>query len=228
MFQTICVACLGGTVAVLVLYHLLLKRKCEAAKGEKRDVHRFTVLERLTHAALALSFLTLALTGFGAACAGKSLSSWPWLLHWAAAPVFAAAVALVALVWTQDAVFEPHDWKWMLHLGGNVWRKDGLLASRFNAGQKLFLWLLSLFCLLLVLSGVTLMCPVFDASGQRWVLRVHRYSALLLTMQFLAHVYLGILAHPGTLWGMITGYVTPSWARQHHPVWWDDGRMVDG
>jgi formate dehydrogenase subunit gamma len=38
----------------------------------------------------------------------------------------------------------------------------------------------------------------------------------------IVHVYLGTVAYPGTLGGMLHGSVTRAWAKLHHPAW-DEG-----
>ena len=130
------------------------------------------------------------------------------------------------MIWAEDGRFEEHDWKWASHLGGYLWKRHDLPAGRFNAGQKAYFWFVGLCSILLVLSGVGRVCPVFGEAGQAVVFDIHRYSALALVLAVIAHFYLGTLANPGTFWAMISGRVGPGWARRHHPIWWD--RMTKG
>ena len=62
--------------------------------------------------------------------------------------------------------------------------------------------------------------PVAEVRGQRVLYDAHRWSALLLVLGSVVHLYLGTLANPGTLLAMITGRVSADWAKHHHPIWW--------
>ncbi len=33
------------------------------------------------------------------------------------------------------------------------------------------------------------------------------------------HVYMGVLANPGTLRGMLEGILSRAWTKKHHPLW---------
>ncbi|NOZ23016.1 MAG: formate dehydrogenase subunit gamma [Planctomycetes bacterium] len=215
------VAGLAGIVVLLVVYHLLIRRRHISKEKDPRDVRRFTLLERLIHIIAALSMLTLAVTGFIAVFAGSPLRGQLWLVHYAVAPVFAVAVAIITMIWAKDGCFELYDLRWFLHLGGYLWKKEDLPAGRINAGQKKFFWIMGVLSMALILSGIGRVFPVFDATGQEILYQVHRYCALLLVMAVIAHVYLGTFANPGTIWAMISGTVSSSWAKHHHPNWWE-------
>jgi len=227
MFRLISIVGLLGTVGGIALYHLVLRSRHISHEKERREVLRFGLLERCMHALALLSLVTLGFTGFASVIIfGSPLRGWLWLAHFVAAPVFAVSVAVIALIWAEDGRFEGHDWKWLRHLGGYIWKKEGLPAGRFNAGQKAYFWFVGLASIVVILSGVGRLYPVFGAVGQEIVYEVHRYSALVLVVAVIKHLYLGTLANPGTLWAMITGHVGPNWSKHHHPVWWE--RIQEG
>ena len=62
---------------------------------------------------------------------------------------------------------------------------------------------------------------MFDENVQLWILQIHRYTCLLLLLLVISHIYLGTLANPGTVQVIFTGRVQPTWAKQHHPLWWE-------
>jgi len=224
------VAGLAGIVVLLIVYHLLIRRRHISKEEDPRDIRRFTILERLIHIIAVLSMAALAGTGFIAVFAGSPLRGQLWLVHYAVAPVFAVAVAIVTMIWAKDGCFERYDLRWFLHLGGYLWKKDGLPAGRINAGQKKFFWIVGVFSMALILSGIGRVFPVFGATGQEVIYQVHRYCALLLVVTVIAHVYLGTFANPGTIWAMISGHVSSNWAKHHHPNWWesiDEGGKTD-
>ncbi|MEW6358379.1 MAG: formate dehydrogenase subunit gamma [Planctomycetota bacterium] len=221
MYRFVSVVGIAGVAALLIVYHVILRRRRISKETDPRNIRRFSILERLVHLIAVLSLLTLAATGFAAVFAGGPLRGTLWLVHYLVAPVFAAAVTIIALIWAKDGRFELYDLRWLIHLGGYLWKKDGLPAGRFNAGQKKFLWFVAVFSMAVILSGIGRMFPVLGATGQEVLYQVHRYAALLLVMGVIAHFYLGAFANPGTIWAMITGYVSSHWAKHHHPNWWE-------
>ena len=46
----------------------------------------------------------------------------------------------------------------------------------------------------------------------------HSLVAFVLILAIMVHIYAGIWIN-GTLGAMLHGYVTPGWARKHHPRW---------
>jgi formate dehydrogenase subunit gamma len=222
MFRTVSIVAFVCMVAALGVYHVVLRVRHISHEKEPREVHRFGLFERCVHALAILSLIILAVTGFVSVILyGGPMRGGLWLTHFAVAPVFALAVAVIGLIWLEDGRFEEHDWQWVRHLGGYIWKRHDLPADRFNAGQKAYFWFVGLCSILVVLSGVGRMCPIFGAAGQAAVLGVHRYTGLALVLAVMAHFYLGTLANPGTLWAMITGHVGSSWAKRHHPLWWE-------
>ena len=219
------VVTLVGITAVVVaaIGHYLLfgPRHPELAK-DKRDLRRLSLVERFIHAATTLSFLTLAVTGFAAPIYfGKPLSGWLWIVHLAAAPVFAVGLAAIALRWAEDCRLESYDWEWAKQFGGYLGSDRDVPAGRFNGGQKSYFWAIILLDLVSILSGLVRMFPTFDANIQEISYQVHRYSGLFLVMAVIAHIYLGTLANPGTWLVIISGYVSSRWAKHHHPIWWE-------
>jgi len=227
MFRLISIIAFLCTVIGLGLYHVILRSRHISHEKEPLDVPRFSLLERCVHAVAILSLITLGFTGFVSVVVfGSPLRGWLWLAHFMAAPLFAIALAIIALIWEEDGRFEDHDWKWARHLGGYLWKRHDLPAARFNAGQKAYFWFVGLCSILVILSGVERLYPIFGSAGQAVVFDIHRYSALVLVLAVITHFYLGTLANPGTLWAMISGDVGSNWAKRHHPIWWE--RMTKG
>jgi len=194
----------------------------------KPSLPRFTFWERLIHAISLLSFLTLALTGFWAVFVTRSqLHGWLWMIHAAAGAFFAASIAFMALLWAMDCQFARHDWLWAKGLGGYFDGGKIVPAGRFNAGQKAYFWAIALLGLVMLLSGLGRMAPLFDAEVQETIYQIHRYGALLFLMAAIAHLYLATLANPGTFRSIILGTVGTEWARHHHPIWWEQIAETD-
>lgn len=196
MFRIIAVCGILFVVGIMTLYSAFVRgRRAIAAKGE-RTVFRFSFLERGLHALITFCVLVLGGTGFVSVFVYNApLSGWLGLAHMAAAPVFAVTSVIILLIWAED--------------------------DRFDAWQRWFLWLTSLCAVLVMLTGLGRMCPVFSPEGQVILYEVHRYSALVLVLCMIFHLYLRTLANPGTVWAMVSGYVSPEWARRHHPSWFE-------
>ena len=96
------VAGLAGIVVLLIVYHLLIRRRHISKETDPRNIRRFTFLERLVHVILMLSMLALAGTGFIAVLAGGPLRGQLWLVHYTVAPVFAVAAAVVTMIWNNE------------------------------------------------------------------------------------------------------------------------------
>jgi formate dehydrogenase subunit gamma len=98
------------------------------------------------------------------------------------------------------------------------------LADRFNAGQKLYYWLMVYGALFLLLSGIFLWFPEYIPRQYAWVRHVmillHEISALVTIAGFIIHIYMSVFMVPYSVTAMITGYVTRAWAWTHHRLWY--------
>jgi formate dehydrogenase subunit gamma len=102
-------------------------------------------------------------------------------------------------------------------------------AGKYNGGQKLFFWSMGALGVLYVASGIPMWLPAgFLGLGPFYgttvnIMRLLHYVATVGGgLLLIVHVYLGTVAYPGTLGGMLHGSVTRAWAKLHHPAW-DEG-----
>ena len=229
----------GGSLIIAVLIALLAKHivkgrdKLESRTG--RTITRWSTFERVMHWYVAISFIILAITGlsliFGRAMLipimGKEgFAAWAALakpVHDYLALPFAAGLALLMLMWIGKNVPKSYDFQWLKSLGGAI--GDGHPpAGFFNAGEKVFYWLLFLGGVAMTLSGVYLLFPNLETvreSMQFWHI-VHSSSGLFLTAVALGHIYLGSIGTEGVLEGMVSGDVDEGFARQHHSLWYEE------
>ena len=222
MFRIVSLVGITAVVLAAIAHYLLFGPRHPEIAKDKRDLRRFSIWERLIHAATILSFLTLAVTGFVATIYfGKPLSGWLWVVHLVAAPVFAIGLAATTLRWAEDCRLESYDWEWAKQFGGYLGGERDVPADRFNGGQKAYFWAIASLGLVSILSGLARMFPIFvDTNIQEIFYQLHRYSGLFLVMTVIAHIYLGTFANPGTWQVIISGYVSSRWAKHHHPLWW--------
>jgi formate dehydrogenase subunit gamma len=243
---------LAGTIVLLVLFALLRGRvRIEAGWGGW-TIPRFGGFQRLVHWVLAFSFLVLAVSGllglYGdrvllpllGADALATVRQWSRLAHSQAAFPFMAALAIAFLLWVGRSLPHWRDAIWLAMGGGLLVRRWHPAAWKFNAGQKLFFWLLMLGGLSLSVTGLAqthspalmsktiavlnslglrLPANLTPAEEMQLALVWHMASALALTCVVLAHVYLRTYGIQGAFLAMSSGAVDVNWAKQHHSLW---------
>ena len=230
---------LGGSFIIAVLIALLAKHiikgkdKLEARTG--RTVTRWSAFERVMHWYVAISFIVLAITGlsliFGRTVLipllGKEgFAAWAQLakpIHDYLSLPFAAGLAILLLMWIGKNAPKAYDLEWLKSMGGAI--GDGHPpAGFFNAGEKVFYWLLFFSGIAMTVSGFFLLFPNLGTvreTMQFWHI-VHLCSGLFLIGVALGHIYLGSIGTEGVLEGMVHGEVDEGFAKQHHSVWYEE------
>jgi cytochrome b subunit of formate dehydrogenase len=124
---------------------------------------------KLSYAVLCVAVVVLAATGLGTLALGHPpMTHWVLMAHVAVAPLFALGLAAVALTWSG------------LCRGG--------ADSPLNFPAQALFWVVLLAGLVVILSGVLPMTPLFGAQGQHLLYLTHRYSAIVLTAAVLLHL----------------------------------------
>jgi len=194
------------------------------------EIVRHRLSTRIVHWTVALFFFVCLLTGlpiwspiFGwTAHLFGGLVVCRWLHPWSGLAYFAASFALF-LQWRRDMVFEPGERGW---LGPELVRylryeNDDQDVGKYNGGQKLLFWAVSLAALGLLTTGLALWFPLLLPPLLRLAAIVlHDLTFVLLALAIVFHIYLGTAAEPGTFGSMTRGAVTKPWARLHHPRWY--------
>ena len=100
-----------------------------------------------------------------------------------------------------------------------------LQVGKYNAGQKILFWLIMLSITVLLVSGLIMwrayFSHLFSIEMVRWAILVHSIAGIGLMLLIAGHIYLAIWVR-GSISGMVTGYVSKSWAKQHHDGWYDE------
>ena len=124
----------------------------------------------LAYFIMLASGAVLAATGVGTFITGNApMSHWILMAHVSAAPVFAVGLALVALTWSDRCRF-------------------GCARTRQRLVTKTLLWLILISGLVVILSGVVPMTPLFGTSGQHLLYLTHRYSGITLACAVVLHL----------------------------------------
>lgn len=234
----------GGWLVVLVplaiLGFFLWKgaiRLKEAPTGRK--IERFTPTERYVHWTMAISFVTLGVSGiimlwgkhFLLPVMGHQLFGWLTYvlknLHNLIGPLFTVSIIVAFVMWVRDNLPREIDLQWILKGGGLFGGGHEPPSHRFNAGEKLWFWGgLVLFGLILSASGWMLdrIVPGVDyyRSTMQLAEVIHAIAAVGMICMSLGHIYMGTIGMEGAYRAMREGYVDETWAKEHHELWYDD------
>ena len=197
------------------------------------SIQRYTFHERLMHWLTALVYVYCLATGFAfytpylfwlAVVVGGGPTSRFW--HPIIGLVFVAAMVWMHSTWRRDMGFTETDKRWLSRMNDYATNQDELmpLQERFNAGQKLFYWLMFYGAILLLISGMFLWFPEYVSFRAAWfralMVLIHEIAALLTIGGFIVHLYMGLFLVPGSMTAMTEGYVSRAWARTHHRLWY--------
>ena len=194
-------------------------------------IERFSFAERVAHWMAALSFLYVAFTGLAlwsphlywiasVMGGGESVRRWhPWV-----GVVFTVALGVMFLKWARVMRLDRDDKAWLRQVGDYIKSHEDMPeAGRFNGGQKMLFWSQCVLTMLLLASGVVVWLPELMPRGARELaIAIHPAAAIGSMAGIIVHIYMGTAAVPGALRSMIQGWVTPAWARAHHPKWYRD------
>lgn len=150
------------------------------------------VLRKLVYLLTLLCFVVLVITGFyHPLVAGKHLCGYLLMLHATFAPVFAACLAVLAVMWAHNCRVDKNYWPWLQRIlrrrGGN----DNAI-EKYEFVRKVCFWLIMILALPVILSIVLSMFRLFGTYMQGFLLELHRYSALVLALAAIIHTYLTI------------------------------------
>jgi formate dehydrogenase subunit gamma len=235
------IAFVGGllfalAVGGLAVFYLWRGPMTVTTKPGDRVIQRFTPMDRYAHWLLAITWVTLAVTGmimtFGKNIVlpliGYTLFSWLAMiaknLHNFVGPVLIVAVPLMFVRYVRHNGVSADDVRWFINIVG-YFKGHEHPSGKFNAGEKLVFWvLLVVLTTVLVVSGLILVFPNFDQtrSTMQWANIVHMVAAYLSIALACVHIYLGTIGMTGAYDAMRHGYVDASWAEHHHKKWYDD------
>ncbi|MGZ4778087.1 MAG: formate dehydrogenase subunit gamma [Thermoanaerobaculia bacterium] len=92
--------------------------------------------------------------------------------------------------------------------------------GKYNPGQKVFFWAVTLAAIGLLLSGIVMWFPLaFPLIIRELSILLHDITFICFLIAIILHIYLGTVAEPGTFRAMTRGTVTRGWAKLHHPGW---------
>jgi formate dehydrogenase subunit gamma len=194
------------------------------------EIVRHKRLSRIIHWSVALTFFVCVFTG---------MPIWTpvfgWMAHlfggltvcrllhpWAGIAYFLASLVMF-FHWMGEMHFEANEKGW---LGPKLWQymryeTEDDEVGKYNGGQKLLFWAVSLGALGLLVSGILMWFPgYFPRPLMELSYLLHDFTFIMFGIAIVGHIYLGTAAEPGTFGSMTRGTVTRAWARLHHPRWY--------
>jgi formate dehydrogenase subunit gamma len=216
-------------------YAIRGKLDYERRRGD-RVIQRFAPMDRYAHWFLAITWVTLAITGLILSIGktvllpliGYTLFSWLATLaknlHNFVGPLLIVAIPLMFVRYIRDNGIGIEDVKWFTHIMG-YFKGHEYPSGKFNAGEKLVFWaVLVLLSTILVVTGLVLVFPNFDQTRATMQAAnvVHMIAAYIAISLACVHIYLGTIGMTDAYRAMRYGYVDASWAKHHHARWYED------
>jgi formate dehydrogenase subunit gamma len=203
----------------------------ESGGGYTPQVSRYTTAARINHWLTAVCLILLALSGlalfhptffgltalFGGGSNAREIHPWIGVvLFFSFAGLFVRFLKLN--LWNAD------DTAWMKSLGAVAKGDEERIpeVGKYNAGQKLVFWGMSLLIIVLIGTGVVIWDKYFYASStidqKRMAVLIHALAGVGIITIWIIHVYAAIWVR-GTISAMTRGSVTAGWAYRHHRKW---------
>lgn len=224
-----------GILLALAAFRIVRGRiKLKGGRSGK-TVKRFSNWQRFVHWWVAITFVTLGITGV-AIMFGRVVLM-PWLgadiggtvmyasrrAHDFVGPVFGVGMVLMIVTFMKGNFPSlKTDLIWLLKGGGLF--GGHAPAGRYNAGEKVWYWLASIFGLVVIATGLILDFPIFEQTRNQMMLSltVHGLLALVLVGVSMGHIYIGTVGMEGAFEAMATGLCDTQWAKEHHDLWYEE------
>ena len=195
------------------------------------SVARYTTAQRINHWLTAACLILLALSGlsmfhpglffltelFGGGSATRAIH--PWF-----GSVLLVSFGLLFIRFVHHNLWNRDDTAWLGKIDKVITNREDEVpeVGRYNAGQKLVFWSMTLLILALFVTGVVIWDQYFygftSIEQKRWGAVIHSLAAVAIIGVFIIHVYAGIWVR-GTMYGMMHGSVTAGWTFRHHRKW---------
>jgi len=203
----------------------------EVQAGDPVTVNRYTTGARINHWITATCLVLLALSGlalfhpslffltgvFGGGESTRAIHPWIGVI------LFFSFAGLFIRFWKAN-LWKSEDGTWMARLSDVLAARDERLpeVGKYNAGQKVVFWAMSILILVLIGSGLVIWDQYFSdyttLTQKRVAVLVHAIAAVTIICVWIVHVYAAIWVR-GTIGAMTRGQVTGGWAWRHHRKW---------
>ena len=209
--------------------------------GDPVRVDRYTAGARVNHWITATCLVLLGLSGlalfhpslffltglFGGGQATRAIHPWIGVV------LFFSFSGLFFRFWRAN-LWEHTDNVWLAKLRDVLSGHEERLpeVGKYNAGQKVVFWSMSVLIVVLISSGLVIWDQYFlqytTLDQKRLAVLLHSVAAIVVICVWIVHVYAAIWVR-GTISAMTQGHVTGGWAWRHHRKWLRElvGRKAD-
>jgi len=148
---------------------------------------------------------------------------------WIGVVLFFSFAGLFLRFWRLN-LWKGADTTWMVRLREVLGNRDDqdpdlVEIGKYNAGQKVVFWGMSVLIVVLISSGLAIWDQYFadytTIEQKRLAILVHSLAAIVIICVWIVHVYAAIWVR-GTIGAMTRGRVTGGWAWRHHRKWLRD------
>jgi formate dehydrogenase subunit gamma len=199
--------------------------------GKPVTVDRYPVAARINHWITAACLILLALSGL--ALFHPSLfflsglfggGQFTRIIHpWIGVVLFFSFLGLFLRFWKAN-LWKSEDGTWLARFRDVLANEEDKVpeVGKYNAGQKLVFWSMSVLIVILILSGLVTWDQYFfqytTIEQKRVAVLVHAIAAVVIIGVWIVHFYSAFWVR-GSIPGMIRGRVTGGWAWRHHRKW---------
>ena len=150
-------------------------------------------LRKLVFVVAVVCGAVLMVTGFAPPLVlHETISGWWLVIHATFAPVFAACVAILTVMWAGNCTFDKDYLPWLSRLIARKPRSTEK-PEKYELCRKVLFWVILFLALPVILSAVLSMFPIFGTHGQENLLCLHRYSTLTFVLLGVTYLYLMVL-----------------------------------
>jgi formate dehydrogenase subunit gamma len=149
---------------------------------------------------------------------------WTRAIHpWIGCLLMASYLGLIIQFW-RDNLWKRDDVAWMMKIDRVLANQEEGVpeVARFNAGQKMVFWSMTLLVPVLFFTGLAIWEVYFftftSIEAQRIAVLIHSLAAMGAIIIWIVHVYAALWVK-GSIRAMTQGYVTKGWAWRHHRKW---------
>ena len=199
--------------------------------GNPVTVDRYTGGARINHWITATCLVLLALSGlalfhpslffltglFGGGQTTRAIHPWIGVV------LFFSFAGLFIRFWKAN-LWKAEDGTWLARLRDVLTAHEERLpeVGKYNAGQKVVFWSMSILIIVLICSGILIWDQYFaeysTIETKRFAVLIHAMAAVAIICVWIVHVYAAIWVR-GTIGAMTKGRVTGGWAWRHHRKW---------
>ena len=196
-------------------------------------IQRFTWQERVMHWYTAATYVYAGLSGLAFFTPylywlAYVLGGGPTVRFWH--PIVGIAFVLGTFwmhhKWASDLHLDDDDRRWLENVKYYITNQDEKLPpqDRFDAGQKVYYWLMLWASIVLIITGLVMWFPEMISHSAHWALPIfvffHCVAALFTVGGVMIHIYMSISNIPGSMKAMTEGHVSRGWAMLHAPKWY--------